>query len=87
MAEPTRRSERSREDPLRGESCLLGTPSFPAAVPHPVDLPRGGQPGRSLCKVTQRKLYKETFCSGMAWGACFITDPSLPVIPQVTGIF
>ena len=86
MAEPICFSKRSREGPLRAGSCLLGTPSFPAAVPHPVDLPQGGQPGRSLWKVTQRKLYKET-CLGTAWGACFITDPSLPVIPQVIDSF
>lgn len=80
-------SKKGKQRDHRPRPCLLRTTSSPTAVPHSVDLPGAGQPERSLWKVTQRKLYKEIFCLGMAWGACFITNPSISVIPQVVDIF
>lgn len=84
MAEPICFSkEAERAHCARGPVCW--EPPFPAAVPHPVDLPQGGQPGRSLWKVTQKTLQRNLFGNGL--GACFITTSSLPVIPQVIDSF
>lgn len=81
----------SVKETKRGMDCqgpwLLRTVCFPTGV---LILRMSlGQPARqgAFEKSPKENSTKEAFCLGTSRGACFITNPSISMIPQVIGMF